>query len=466
MPLLVVAFGAGLARQITEPWTGMHDWNGALYSQFARNLLRYPSAIHHGMPLVAVGDSTPPPEERSIYANHPPGLAWLVAAAFWALGESEWAARLIPILASLGTLWLLVRWMERLADRETAMMAGAIYLIMPMTVYFGRMVDHEAVCLFFIVLACAMFGESSTLGAVARRPVVRVIAWATAVGCATWLDWPGLLAAGLFSLHAVIEWRRGVFKLNRMVVICSVCLVVCAGLVTYLVHAGLDGHWAVLAELLRSRAGTHLAKPAPDALRHTMDNLTPPILAFVVLGLARETFIHLRKHRAASPGRTGDRVRRPLSCWWILTCTGVVWLALFWRQYRIHNYWLFYLGPAVALCAARGLLTFRDLQRWTGSTISWGLVALALAGFAWRGLARTEEYFSRVDCPLEWIEVWKEVRRLTPAAGQVVLPTSPIVEEDFGPYRFRNIVPPQLAYYLDRRFVVSAGGPPRVDDDP
>ena len=123
---VLALYAAGLSRDLTEPWVGMHDWNGAFYSQLARNLLRYPWSEHHGVPIVAVGESLPPADERSFYATHPPGLVWLVAGAFAMGGEAESVARMVPIVASLASLLLLVPLVAAGRDRETAVVVGLI----------------------------------------------------------------------------------------------------------------------------------------------------------------------------------------------------------------------------------------------------------------------------------------------------------------------------------------------------
>src|SRR5690606_8462102 len=117
------------------------------FSQLARNFLRYPFDIHHGMPIVAAGEAVPPPDARSLYATHPPALVWLVAGVFQAFGATEWVARLVPITFSLAAFGLLLWLITTAWGPWTAAMAGLFYAVMPMSVYYGRMVDHEAVCL-------------------------------------------------------------------------------------------------------------------------------------------------------------------------------------------------------------------------------------------------------------------------------------------------------------------------------
>src|SRR5262245_28362411 len=150
---LLCLYAASLVRDIDAPWGGMHDWNGAFYSYLARNMLRYPIEVTRLLPTVEMGVTPPAAAEAVRYSTHPPGLVWLLTGAFAVFGVHEWAARLVPIACSLASLWLLMRITASTQGRPVAALAGVLYAVMPMAAFFGRMVDQEAVCLFFMLLA-------------------------------------------------------------------------------------------------------------------------------------------------------------------------------------------------------------------------------------------------------------------------------------------------------------------------
>src|SRR5690606_4064857 len=124
MALLCLLYLYGLTREIAEPWVGRHDWNGAFFSQLARNFLRYPFDIHHGMPIVAAGEAVPALDARSVYDTQAAALVWLVAGVFQAFGATEWVARLVPITFSLAAYGLLLWLITTAWGPWTAAMAG------------------------------------------------------------------------------------------------------------------------------------------------------------------------------------------------------------------------------------------------------------------------------------------------------------------------------------------------------
>jgi 4-amino-4-deoxy-L-arabinose transferase-like glycosyltransferase len=81
------------------------------------------------------------------------------------LGEQEWVARLLPIVASLATmvlLWLLVR---SCAGVRTATLSAAIFALLPMELQFGNMVNHEPLVLMWIMGLLTCLRQWSLTGA-------------------------------------------------------------------------------------------------------------------------------------------------------------------------------------------------------------------------------------------------------------------------------------------------------------
>jgi hypothetical protein len=457
--ILLAVYAAGLTHGMSRPWTGMHDWNGAFFSQLARNLLRYPMAVHHGMGIVAVGEAVPPPEERSIYATHPPGLIWLVALSFRLLGEAEWTARLVAVLASLGSLALLVRIVGRGWGRATALLCGLVYSVLPMAVYFGRMVDHEAVGLFCMLGATSAWQALTAVDCLGRRRRVAEAAWIAAIWGAVWIDWSGVLFAALFCVHACVQVARKRIPRSLAVMVIVAAAVGCAAMLVHLVCGGLQGRWSDLLAIFTSRAtesdGAAIRKDlsAPGGpWEYAVEGITWPVMLLAVVGVLLTVTA-----RSAQCGEAAPRERVCRDCTdalWVLPATGVIWLCVFWRQYERHNYWLFYLGPPAALLATQALLEFRERLTLYGARRANGAMYAILAmimAVAFRG---TDGYFARTSYPIEVIAAWAEINHRTRPDDRVLLYGNPVLEEQRGGYRFRNVVPPQLAYYMDRAFDV------------
>lgn len=463
--LLTCVYAAGLTQRIDQPWTGMHDWNGAFFSQLARNCLRYPWELHHGIPVVAMGDAVPPADERSFYATHPPGLVWLVAGAFRLLGEHEWAARLVPILASLGSLGLLVGLVREARGPQTALLTGLVYALLPMAVYFGRMVDHEAVCLFAMLAALRCWQALHRV----RRPRRRSGLWlamSAALALGIWTDWPVVLFAALLTAYGLGGAVRRRTPCGLAVGTALISAVAVGGMAAYLVRFGLDNRWENLRDIFLSRTSTLAEDPARSDISarggpavFTRDNLTWAVIAFGSIGAliaARRAFARPRSAATDPPAASAQELadRRAPDVMALLALVGLLWLAVFWRQYERHNYWLFYLGPAVAWLAAEGILATggalaRILPESPGRLAA--AAALVVAGFS---LIKTNDYFSRESYSPLVVGVWKQLNMMTQPTDRIGLYVDPIVVERRGSYVFRNIVPPHMAFYLDRRHSV------------
>jgi 4-amino-4-deoxy-L-arabinose transferase-like glycosyltransferase len=457
VPLIAVAllagvYLAGLTRDLAEPWIGLHDWNGAFYSQLARNFLRYPVSIHLGMPVVAMGGDVPPPDERSIYPTHPAGLMWLVAGVFRIFGESEWAARIVPIAASVGSLLLFVRGVAGRWGRDTAIVAGLVYSMLPMSVYFGRMVDHEAVCLFFMLLALGAWDAAEGGSAPWRRRIAALI-WIIAVTAGIWTDWAGTLFAGVFAIHVAHSYWRGRASIGQLALCSATVAVASLAMAIHVVYAGFGGRWSDVLAVFSSRTGRAPPDVPPTVWRYAVEDFSWPVLVLGAVGLVAA--IREARRRIDGPATTAE-VRRVIlgSEFWILAATGALWVGLFWRQFRIHNYWLYYLGPVATLLCARGALWLRDAIGGANQMRQWGVI-IAILGLvvvkAWQG---TNNFFADTSIAAGDIDAFKQINAITQPADRVLMFPDPTLIDQWGVTRFRNIGPTQLAYYIDRAYDV------------
>jgi 4-amino-4-deoxy-L-arabinose transferase-like glycosyltransferase len=128
-----------------------------------------------------------------------------VTAAFALLGESEWAARLVPITCSISSvilLWLLVR---STVNRRAATLTAAVFATLPMELHYGDMVDFEP---------CLLMGMLAVLLCLRYWCVTGHVRWKVLAAVSSmlvlWMDWPGYLfvmsLAGYFILSG---WKGG-----------------------------------------------------------------------------------------------------------------------------------------------------------------------------------------------------------------------------------------------------------------
>jgi hypothetical protein len=163
--LLVVLAWLGwvLSRDIQDPWIRAVDYNGAVWSQAAHNILRAGLITTWGQSSAYYFGPLPIPPS-GYYLHHPPGLHLVLTALFALFGEHEWVARMLPIscsLASVILLWLLVR---SCFGIRAASLSAAVFACLPMKLQYGRMVNFEPIVLMLILgaLLCLRSWHLST----------------------------------------------------------------------------------------------------------------------------------------------------------------------------------------------------------------------------------------------------------------------------------------------------------------
>ena len=120
--LIILGLSASIMfTRFPDPWTRVEDANSLIYSYHAKNLLRYPIGLHKFLNLFAVSNppqSTIVNQDFSYYLDHSPILTYFVAGSYLLFGINEPAARLIPMLSSLGSLITIFYFARKIGDRR------------------------------------------------------------------------------------------------------------------------------------------------------------------------------------------------------------------------------------------------------------------------------------------------------------------------------------------------------------
>ncbi len=351
--LFVVLFAVAAmsqCMQIGEAFVGKHEgWNAAVYGVAARNHLTYGLAATR-LGVVINGD-TVPPAGFLYYTNHPPLLPLMVAASFAVFGPHEWAARLVPILFTLVSLILLWRIAARLGDERFALLAATIFAFVPMNAFYGRMVDHEAPTLTFVL--AALYAWLRWREAPASRWFGWTLLW-LALAMAT--GWPGYYMAGLLPIHHLLT-ARGARRDRRVLWLPVLAL---ASFGVFLLHVawlrgggGLEELVSQFATRTSARAGDFTGAAAgrfswPSFARvwavRAYKLFTLPVLLVALF----ELWDAARRRRAAAGRARGIAL--------LLLAFGAIHMLLFRQGAWVHDYWGFYLSAPLALLAAGGVL--------------------------------------------------------------------------------------------------------------
>jgi 4-amino-4-deoxy-L-arabinose transferase-like glycosyltransferase len=185
-----------LTRHIERPWIGSLDYNAAVWSQAAHNILRAGLGETSGASSGFYFGPLPIPP-WGYYLHHPPGLHLVLTVLFALFGEHEWVARMVPIICSLLSailLWLLVR---SCLGIRAATLSAAVFACLPMELRYGKMVNFEPAVLMLILgaLLCIRRWQLST------NPHWKTAALGFLI-LGMWVDW----AAYIFVVALCICW--------------------------------------------------------------------------------------------------------------------------------------------------------------------------------------------------------------------------------------------------------------------
>ena len=148
--VVLVSLAFALSAEINRPWINGVDFNGAVWSQSAHNILRAGLIETSGASSGFYFGPLPIPD-WGYYLHHPPLLHLVITGLFAILGEHEWVARLVPVFCSLTSavfLWLLVR---SCVGARAATLSAAVFAFLPMQLRYGPMVNFEP-CVLMLML--------------------------------------------------------------------------------------------------------------------------------------------------------------------------------------------------------------------------------------------------------------------------------------------------------------------------
>ncbi len=195
-------FAAVCLRGIGSPWQWGHNgYNGAAFSQAARNSLRFNL---FGQALYYTGLDRPPAD--ALYTHHPMMLHAHLVVMEALLGPAEWVHRLVPAFYSFMDLALLVILARRTFGRLASLLTALVYALTPLPLIFANMIDHEQGCIAWTLLMFLAFQAWQRSG---RWPWLLLCLLATAMD-AQW-DWAAyyfMFFLALFALGSGLRQGR------------------------------------------------------------------------------------------------------------------------------------------------------------------------------------------------------------------------------------------------------------------
>jgi 4-amino-4-deoxy-L-arabinose transferase-like glycosyltransferase len=434
--IVLVWLVTALSANITSPWINALDYNGAVWSQSAHNILRAGLAQTLGASSGFYFGPLPIPA-GGYYLHHPPLLHLVITALFAVFGEHEWVARLLPIGCSLTSaflLWLLVR---SCAGGRAATLGMAVFSCLPMELRYGQMVNFEPCVLMLILgaLLCLRYWDLSEKAFWQRGALAFIL-----VGL--WVDWAMYIFVVSLYIYSLGHSRAG-RRFTRILLIAALFSVA-----VYLIRIRMlrPDAWQNLTHALVVRLGCCSSNHFTE-FQWIMRVFGSLMTHFLALGWALAMAGSVITFRARRRDEGLHWLFRACVC---VSLMDALFVGVFQNDSYIHQYIAFYFVAPVAIMAGVALDRLVTLFQITFITHKLAVVGelsacLLLLAVATRGMLQTRELRHQFHI-LDYRTT--EPTNLIPELGSAI-------SRDFPPGTrvLCNFLPqygPQLAYYAQR----------------
>ncbi len=446
-----------LSRNVTRWFTGWHEWNSALYSSFARNHIQY--GLGYTKLFCTWGEMLTLPTGPQRYLNHPPLIAVWAAIPMFVFGDHEWVGRSVPIVATLGSAWVLMVIVGRLQSTVLSLLTGCFYVMLPVTAYFGRMLDHTSPVQFFSLLMLHGYLQWAGLYGNEYRRTVGAVYYILGVVLGIGTGWAALIMAGLIWLWHICRVLR-YHQARRLLLWVTVIPV--ASLAVVVVHILWGCRWNVslFGPLLWSRtSGSEELVPWAKWFSANWSYLMCNVSGFgagaAVIYLAIIPAV-LRHTGSDSPFRQIVRDRVSVVPSLLLAMQGLIWVFAFKRQSWVHDYWQYFGAPFFAVAMATVVLaTFILLSKMLPRGARWVALLLVILPMPFFASSFDMLHHNHSVNNIVTATVFSKLEQFVPARAPVMTSEEyPRFTESFGSYTSYWITP-QVAYYANRRLIYS-----------
>ena len=340
--LLTVLLVSLLNLHAADGWRFLHDDNGLRFSSYARSHLVLGLGRTQGRDLFF----NPHNGHTETYGHHPPGLGLILAGWFQFWGRSDpFVARALAVCFHLVTVGIVFALLARPAWDGPALVAGLALASVPMSSFFGKMVNHEPFVLPLMLGALVSYWHWSENGN--DRWLVLTLLLGT-VG--TLIDWQILLTVLVVAADAASHWatRRDPRFLRASLAASLTGLGAFFAVATW-VSSGESGAGELIAAAsYRSHISPHYPWSAWlfKLIEYSRHYFTEPLLVAAALTGALLLRDALWYRQSLTPER------RLLA---LLGAAGILPIIVFPNGARYHAYWQFYLLPYMVLSLAHAL---------------------------------------------------------------------------------------------------------------
>ena len=349
LTLLLLVQSLLLVRNYSQPWNGTDGGEGAFFSSIARNYINYGIFELKGGQATNFGEVANK-SEFNFYQHHPPMVPLLTYVSFQLFGESEGAARLAPIVFTIGSGALLFALTRGLFGFTIALLSTFFFASFPMTIFFGRKLGYESPTLFFILLTSYFYFRF-----IKTNREGDLIAFFVAMTAGLLTDWAAYFTVPIFMVHYWTTQKSGQFK-KRILIGLPILAATTLGL--FILNTWLAAPELVFSVFYQGMAYIGLISPTSELAKHyTEAQLDVPLWPYFRQILTRldQLFSYPIILLALAGGFILAKDGKMSSQKWVIIVLIIVpilnWL-LFWKSMYIHLWWGYYFTAPLAVLAA------------------------------------------------------------------------------------------------------------------
>jgi len=223
--LLAIIFIALFLRtyDLSQVWVSSHHgYNGAVYSSYAKNHLRYGLEVTKFGNLNDNGffDPIKDKERLSFYINHGPMIPLLVTIPYSIFGFKEALGEFMIVLFGIGNLIILYKLGKLLWDTKTGLLIGLIYAIIPLAAIFDHHIEPVGTVVTFFSLV--VFYSYMKLLKTQDNTYYFIMLIGLFLGSIT--DWEIYYAVPLIILHYLIFVKKKDINFKMLLFVIISCI--------------------------------------------------------------------------------------------------------------------------------------------------------------------------------------------------------------------------------------------------
>ncbi len=446
---IIILFCCNHGRKINTPFSGLHSWGQATGAWAMRSHVNYGYGFTKGITTWAVGN--PPTENPKRYFDHPNLGSFLAGVTGHIFGVKESTLRIVDILNGIVIFLLFFRILRGLISEYTALLAGLLFALFPITGYFapgGYMIVFALGAIYFYLILIEAFNDNP------KPTVWHKIGLAACLFLGLQITWSGFFYAFAIGLHYVCRCIKRKKLPNWSLIAIMVIAPFASMAITFTIMAWGYG-WDVtkIVDLYKWRAGNAEVAVASAPFnwglwfqtlwKHSATNYTVPIVIAAIVYITLGQFLVFAGPRDEQTGR----FKHQFPQFWLFIVPAITQLFALRGCLWKHQTWLHPFDPFIATAGALFIMMIYDLLKKIHIKVAIATCLAIFAIFTGYCIAGTNYYYDIRWQPEQKIDMFKMLNEKIPPDKYLLSFEHFTVNQHKSKGKSYR---PEIAWYLDR----------------